>query len=177
MSGVEVQKLDAQLQTHILALEQEKKNLLLLFKNVAMGLLHLDCKHVIKDADLTTAWLFDCAIADLEAKKMSTLIHPDDQNGFEFFLKGLSTSTKIESCQAKINSDSNIVKIIRFQGIAIKNNQKTEVLLTLEDVTKPIEVDKKAKNYNELLRLKVSNQNFELNTLNEELKKKYCNLR
>jgi PAS domain S-box-containing protein len=176
MSGVKRENPVEQLQTHILALKQENKNLLLLFKNAAMGHLHLDCNQVIKDADLATAWIFDCAIADLEAKKLITLLHPNDQNDFQSFLKKLSTATKIETCKVRINSDNNIVKIVGFHGIAI-NNQKTEILLTLEDVTEPIEADKKAVNYDKLLRLKVSNQNFELNTINEELQKKVLQLK
>ncbi len=171
MSEQEAQKPVEQLQTHILELEQENKKLRLLFKNATIALLHLDNKQVIKDADVAAAWLFDCAIADLKAKKITTLIHPAAQISFDNFLNCLSTSTKIESCKVRINSDHDIVKIVGFHGITI-NNQKTEILLTLEDVTEPIEADKKATNYNELLRLKVSNQNFELSTINEELQNK-----
>lgn len=122
------------------------------FENVPIGLLWLNDKKLIKEANLATARLFGLSIADLKTKKLANLIHPDNRISFEFFLNFLSDSKEIENCTARIESDSNTTKTIKLQGIEIKSeNGKNEILLVLEDTNKIIDTEKILFNqYNEL---------------------------
>ena len=133
-------------------LKAANKRLEDLYQSVPLGLLELNEDFKILEANIGACKLFDLGITDLKGKKLTSLIHPDDQDLFYLESKKVWDEIAQKSCRLRLKNQQSWF-YGNLQCVGRSYDSKKLLSISIEDITDLINAEKqKEKDLQEILR-------------------------
>ena len=154
---LEVHQIELELQNKELRetqfkLEKARARYYELFDLAPIAYFTLSKEGIIKEANLTAANYLKETREELMQKKLTEYIKPEDQDTYYFFWKNLFASGNSQECELKMQKSEGKIFWAKLQAEVIQRDKEaSSVFLTLENITKRKENERKLKKSKNLL--------------------------